>query len=182
MKWSVMRSSLSREPPTSLPSLPLILMEEVLWEMLRSITMTGPKTSGSKASCPTLRMLTSTLAKFAPSRMNPLMPFSERLVSLALTPSVSESAVSTALFPDPFSPTRKLMRGPNSTSRLWWHMKLVSFTLRMVPLPWARSTGSGASPLCFFPIAAVGYARGTRSDLTRFRHPKYLNPWRGAQV
>ena len=31
--------------------------------------------------------------------------------------SAMHSAVSTALFPEPFSPTMKLMRGPNSTSR-----------------------------------------------------------------
>ena len=60
--------------------------------------MTSPYASGSSASGPTLRMLTSILAKLAPSRMNPLWPVLVRSL-LALVPSASVIAVSTALLP-----------------------------------------------------------------------------------
>ena len=86
--------------------------------------------------------------------MKPLMPLSVRSFAPFLVPRQTMSAVSTADLPEPFSPTMKLMRGPNSTSRFWWHMKFVTLTFMMVPLPNTCSVpGSGALRFSDLPIS-----------------------------
>ena len=155
LKWSIMRSSISRELPISLPALLRILKEpEPLALIVLSTVITSPWFIwGSNASLPTFRMLTSTLAKFEPSRMKPFKPLSLLSFAPFFVPRHTMSAVSTADLPEPFSPTMKLMRGPSSTSRCWWHMKLVTLTFRIVPLPCSSTvSGSGALRFSDLPI------------------------------
>ena len=168
LKWSVTRVSASRDEPISLPHWFRILNGAApVALMVRSTMITLPYRSGSSASCPTLRMLTSTFACVEPSRMKPFIPRSLRSLAAFFMPRHTDNAVSTADFPEPFSPTMKLIRGPRSTSRFLWHMKLLTFTFMIVPLPYGMSVpGSGA--LRFFStcpcrsLNRLGRKRGTR--------------------
>ena len=167
LKWSVTRVSASRDEPISLPHWFRILNGAApVALMVRSTVITLPYRSGSSASCPTLRMLTSTFACVEPSRMKPFIPRSLRSLAAFFMPRHTDNAVSTADFPEPFSPTMKLIRGPRSTSRFLWHMKLLTFTFMIVPLPYGMSVpGSGA--LRFFSDLPMSLAQQAR---TKARH------------
>ena len=95
------------------------------------------------------------LGEVRASRMN-LMPFS------ASGPwrgrRARASAVSTALFPDPFSPTR-VDAGPELNLEVVVAHSWSAYP-EDVPLPWARSPGSVS--LCFFPIVSRRKAERAR--------------------
>lgn len=57
-----------------------------------------------------------------------------RFVAFALLPNPMISAVRMALLPLPFCPMSKFVRGLKSTVRFEWHMKLRSFTVKILPL------------------------------------------------